>query len=146
MVAGCIKKGLLYIYCMYVTLKIKDETATGKIYNELAVKFNGGLVTVKEIIEQRVIAEADEYNNRLTGYFNGLVQPKEAEKVLNGYKLKDKKKVDAEKQVYSALEAFNKNVYFVLIDNIQAESLDQMILINDKTEISFIKLTPLVGG
>ena len=131
---------------MPVSITIKDETATGKIFNEVAVSFNAELVTVKEIIEQRVTVEAEQYNSKMSGYFNGLVQPGDAEKALNGYKLKEKKKVDAEKQVYAALEAFSKNAYFVLIDNIQAESLEQMILINNKTEISFIKLTPLVGG
>jgi hypothetical protein len=41
---------------------------------------------------------------------------------------------------------FLKNGYFVLIDNIQAETLEQEILLTNKTTVSFVKLTPLVGG
>jgi hypothetical protein len=129
-----------------VTLTIKDETAGGKTINELQLYFAGELTTVKEIIEARVMAEVEAYNNTMPAYFNGLVQPGDAEKTLNGYKLKDRKKVDAEKQCLVALDAFQKNAFFLLIDNIQSESTDQMIVINNNTIVSFIKLTPLVGG
>jgi hypothetical protein len=129
-----------------LTLQIKDETAGGKVYNSIDVVFSSEMVTVKDIIEKRVVAEVEQYNSKLPEYYNGLVQPTEAEKTLNGFKLKEKKKVDVEKQVYAALNAFNNNGYFVLIDNIQAESLEQMVVINSNTIISFIKLTPLVGG
>ena len=129
-----------------LTLQIKDETATGKIYNSIDVEFADEMVTVKDIIEKRVLAEVKMYNKKLPEYYNGLVKPTEAEQTLNGYKLREKRKVDAEKQVYAALHAFNTNGYFVLIDNIQAESLEQLVVINKNTIISFIKLTPLVGG
>jgi hypothetical protein len=129
-----------------LTVRIKDETAGGKTTGEIEVRFNTELIAVKDIIKARVTAEVDAYNNKMPDYFNGLVQPNEAEKTINGFKLKQKRKIDAEKQCYAALEAFNKNAYFVLIDNIQAENLEQMIVINKNTEISFVKLTPLVGG
>jgi hypothetical protein len=104
------------------------------------------MVTVEEIVKARVTAEVEAYNKKAEGLFYGLIQPTNAEKSLNGYKLKPSQKVDAEKQVLTALGAFSRNAYFILIDNIQARSLDQMVVINQKTEISFIKLTPLVGG
>ena len=129
-----------------ITLTIKDETAAGKTDNEIEVSFASELTTVKEIIQSRVKAEVRAYNNKMPEYFHGLVQPGDAERTLNGYKLKDRKKVDEEKQCLVALDAFQKNGFFILIDNIQSEELDQMVVINDKTNISFIKLTPLVGG
>ena len=129
-----------------ITLTIKDETAGGQTINELKVSFASELTTVKEIIKARVTAEVDTYNNRMPEYFKGLVQPGDAERTLNGYKLKEKRKVDAEKQCLVAWDAFQKNGFFMLIDNIQSESLDQMVVINTNTNISFIKLTPLVGG
>lgn len=131
---------------MSVTLTIKDETAAGITINEVQVSFASELTTVKEIICARVGAEVEQYNNKMPEYFKGLVQPGEAERTLNGYKLKDRKKVDAEKQCLVALDAFQKNGFFLLIDNIQSESPEQMVVINPKTNISFIKLTPLVGG
>ena len=131
---------------MPVTISIRDENAAGRIIHEIPVSFSSELVSVKDIIQARVIAEVEQYNNKLPDYFNGLVQPTGAEQALNGFKLRDRKKIDAEKQCFVALEAFNKNAYFLLIDNIQAASLEQMVVINKNTELSFVKLTPLVGG
>jgi hypothetical protein len=131
---------------MSVTITIKDETSTGKVTHQIPVSFSSELVSVKEIIKARVYADVNNYNRRLPEYFQGLVQPSDAEKTLNGYKLKERRKVDPEKQHLTALDAFSKNGYFMLIDNIQAESLEQMVVITPSTEISFIKLTPLVGG
>ena len=129
-----------------ITLTIKDETTGGKLVNEVEVAFANELTTVKDIIRARVSSEVEAYNKRMPEYFKGLVQPTDAEKTLNGYKLKQNRKVDPEQQCKVALDAFEKNGYFVLIDNIQAESQDQMIVVNKDTQISFVKLTPLVGG
>jgi hypothetical protein len=129
-----------------VTLTITDETTSGAITNQIKVRFSDNLTTVKAIIETRVTAEVENYNQRLPEYYTGLVQPGNAERTLNGFKLKEKKQVDAEKQCLVALDAFQKNGYFILIDNIQATDLDQMIVVNENTTISFLKLTQLVGG
>jgi glutaredoxin 2 len=131
---------------MSYILTITDETAGGKVLNELKISLTNELTTVKEIIKARVYAEVETYNNKMPEYFTGLVQPREAEVTLNGFKLKEKRQVDPEKQFLTALDAFQKNGYFLLIDNIQAESLDQMVVINKNTTVSFVKLTPLVGG
>jgi hypothetical protein len=82
----------------------------------------------------------------LPQYFQGLVQPEATEKTINGYKMPKRKLIDAEQQVYIALDAFIHNAYFVLIDQKQAMSLDEMVLLTPETEVSFVKLTPLIGG
>jgi hypothetical protein len=128
------------------TLTIKDETAAGKTTNEISVSFSSELTTVRDIINARVTAEVEHYNSKMPEYFKGLIKPSDAESTLNGFKLKAKRVVNAEKQCLTALDAFEKNGFFLLIDNIQSESLDQMVVINNNTNISFIKLTPLVGG
>lgn len=125
---------------------IKDELLSGKSVYETEIEFAGEIVTVQDIITLRVNKEVEDYNNRLPEYFNGLVEPGEAEKTLNGYKLKPKKIIDAEKQVYIALDAFMKNGFFVLIDTLQAETLEQEVQLKSNTIISFVKLTPLIGG
>ncbi len=128
------------------TVSVKDETFAGKILNEILLDFKTESITVKELIEARVHQEVDAYNNKLPEYFNGLVEPTDSEKTVNGYKLKSKQVIDAEKQAYIALDAFLKNGYFVLIDNLQAESLEQRLQISESMTVSFVKLTPLIGG
>jgi hypothetical protein len=129
-----------------IVVRMLDTTGAGKVTGEIDVKLSKNMITVRELIEARVQAEVERYNNKLPEYFQGLVQPTQAEETINGYKMKERKKVDPEKQIYVALDAFQKNGYFLLIDNIQPESLDQEITITPRTTVSFLKLTPLVGG
>jgi hypothetical protein len=85
--------------------------------------------------------------NRATpGYFHGLVQPTDAERVLNGGKLQKLRQIDWEEQYRRAIIAFERNGYFILVDDRQVESLDDEIELTADTEISFVKLVPLVGG
>lgn len=128
------------------TLLIKDETATGDVLQEFNLLVPDTPITVRDLIEARVTAEVERYNQRATEYFNGLVHPTDAERTLNGYRLRERRHIDPEKQVYVALDAFQKNGYFVLIDNRQAESLDQEITLTAASTVSFVKLVPLVGG
>lgn len=128
------------------TVRIKDETASGKILNDITISLKNEIVTIKDIITARVISEVDDYNSKKPDYFNGLIQPTDAEKTLNGFKMMQKKYIDPEKQVYIALDAFLTNGYFVLVDDKQASSLDEQVLVEKSTTVSFVKLTPLVGG
>jgi len=129
-----------------ITLSLRDENFSGNVLNEVLVNFQSENVSVKDIIEARVQAEVNAYNKRLPEYYHGLIEPTDAEKTLNGYKLRTKKPIDGEKQVYVALDAFQKNGFFVLVDNQQCASLEQTVLLRQDTQISFVKLTPLVGG
>jgi hypothetical protein len=82
--------------------------------------------------------------------FRGLVQPTDAELILNGrsteYHLKRKRPLDWRPQFDKALETFERNGFFILVDDKQAESLDQEFLVSPRTEVSFVKLTLLVGA
>ncbi len=127
-------------------IAIKDETFAGTILGEIELEFASELVTIKDIIEARVLEEVRRYNDKRPEFFNGLVEPSDAERTLNGFKLKNKRAVDGEKQVYIALDAFKRNAFFMLVDDRQAETLEEEVRLSKITRISFVKLTPLVGG
>jgi len=131
---------------MTFTISLFDTGLDGKVISETPVSFTSERITVEGLITSRVYAEVEKYNNTLPEYFHGLVQPRDAEKVLNGYKLKKGKLVDAEKQAYLALDAFQKNAFFILIDNKQVSDLKEEVILKADTNVSFVKLTPLVGG
>jgi hypothetical protein len=131
---------------MPATLTIHDETASGQKTNTLTLDCLTEHLTVRELIRARIYQEVQDYNLKQPEYFRGLVEPTQAEKVLNGYKLKTKRKIDWEEQYQKALEAFERNGFFVLVGDRQAESLDEQFEVKVDTEISFVKLLPLVGG
>ena len=129
-----------------MNIVICDELLNGTITNQFEISLESDSLTVRDLITKRVSIEIENYNKRLPQYFNGLIEPKEAERTLNGYKLKPKQLIDVEKQVYIALDAFQKNGFFVLVDDEQLEELEQQVVLKSTSKISFVKLTPLVGG
>ncbi|MCW5552407.1 MAG: hypothetical protein KIS67_09580 [Verrucomicrobiae bacterium] len=54
--------------------------------------------------------------------------------------------VGLEERYCRALDAFARNGFFVLVGDRQAESLDEAFTVTPETEVSFVKLVPLVGG
>ena len=126
-------------------LQIRDESAAGTVYHEMQLHFENDRVTIKEIIQQRVKEEVEKYNQNSTQDAKGLVTPSIKERFLNKTIIK-KHKVDAQKQIHIALEAFKNNGFFMLVDDFQVDNLDDVVTITDKTVISFVKLTQLVGG
>jgi len=61
--------------------------------------------------------------------FHGLVQPTDTEQELNGYRLRRPRQIDWKQQFEAALHAFERNGFLILINERQAESLDEEIVI-----------------
>lgn len=136
---------------MAITLMIRDETASGDFVDQIPLEVPSERLTVRELIRERVYQEVQDFN-RTQGQrsFRGLVQPSDAERILNGnraeYQLKEWREINWKEQFDRAVEAFEQNGFFVIINDRQAETLDQEFTVNSQTEISFLKLTMLVGG
>jgi hypothetical protein len=131
---------------MSIKLTIRDELPIGQVAYEISFEVAAERLTARDLIRQRVHQEVALYNLSQPGYFQGLVQPSDAEATLNGYRLRQRRQIDWEKQADLALKAFDANGFFILVDDRQVESLDEMIEIREDTQISFVKLMPLVGG
>ena len=131
---------------MSIALKIQDQRSNGSVFYENVIQFPSTRITVRELIHARVAQEVESYYSGTTDKFIGLVQPTESETMLNGFKLSRGKKVDVEKQIQIAIEAFKSNGYFLFVDDKQVTELDDVIFVRTKTIVGFIKLVPLVGG
>ena len=130
-------------------LTIRDESATGNVTNELTLDVLSETITVRELIRSRVYQEVQDYNLRQrTGQpeFRGLVTPSDAERTLIGVKLRKPREIDWKDQFEKACDAFERNGFFVLVDDKQAANLEDEVVIGHGTQVSFVKLTPLVGG
>jgi len=125
-------------------IKIIDQALSGERQNTIEIDIEE-LTTPEKIIRARVTKEVTAYNTKAASVFHGLVQPITREQNLNNSSSKFKP-IDLEKQVYVALDAFQKNGFFILVDDDQLTTLDQEIQLKTASEINFIKLTPLVGG
>ncbi len=131
---------------MPTTLTVYDETLSGERTPVCTFDLLSERITVRELIRKRVYQEVQDYNLRLPELFQGLVQPIDTERTLNGFRLRTPRRIDWEEQARRATEAFERNGFMILIDDRQAESLEEEIVIRLDTQISFLKLVPLVGG
>jgi len=131
------------------TVMIRDETMSGATIREVSVEIPGERITASELIRSRVYQEVKELNARTAS------TPTEAEKLvpltstevtLNGPRSKQAAPVDWRTHLKRALEAFKANQILILVDGQQVASLDEHIDITPSTEISFLRLTMLMGG
>jgi hypothetical protein len=131
---------------MTATLTIRDETLGGESLHEWALEVLTERITVRELIRSRVYQEVQDHNRRNADVFRGMVQPEDSEKTLNGWKLKKPRQVDWKSQFDRAVEAFEKNQILILVNDKQAETLDDEVVVAPTTAVTFLRLMPLVGG
>ena len=133
---------------MVISLTIRDVNtlnldSDGSVF---VLDFLTERITVRELIRSRVYQEVKDYNTSQPEYFQGLVQPTDTEKTLNGYKLRQLRQIDWEKQFEKAITAFEGNGFVILVDDEQVTELEEEIVVAPGTSVTFLKLVPLVGG
>ena len=131
---------------MTTTLTVRDRSTAGETLHELALEFLTERITVRELIRERVYQEVEDYNAKQPEILRLLVQPADAERSLNGFKLAKKRRIDWRQQLDLALQGFERNQVIVLVDDRQAGSLDEEIVLTPRTDVVFLRLVPLVGG
>jgi hypothetical protein len=127
-------------------IAIYDETTLGDKIPSSSLNLSVDRITVRELICQRVSQEVTNYNEHKSEYFQGLIQPRDSERSLNGYKLRHSRKLDLDKQIDLALAAFQTNGFILLIDDRQVDDLEAELELDESSSVSFLKLIPLVGG
>ena len=135
---------------MSTTLTVRDETTFSfgsDNDEEFVLDVPAERITVRELIHARVYKEVHDYNLSQPEYFRGLVQPTDAERTLNGFKVRQGRRIVPEKQFEKAIESFYRNGFLILVDDRQVGELEEEIEVRpDTTTVTFLKLVPLVGG
>ena len=65
---------------------------------------------------------------------------------MNGFRVHEGRRIDPEGQFERALEAFGRNGFSLLVDDLQVDDLEETIEVGLGTTVTFLKLVPLVGG
>jgi hypothetical protein len=131
---------------MSASLKLIDKTPGHTQSTAWVLEVAEAVLTAREILRRRVFEEVSRYNAHHKEVFQGLVQPTDTERVLNGYKLHAPRRLDWNEQFQQALQAFKKNTFVLLVGDRQVEDLDEELMLSPETEVTFLKLVPLVGG
>jgi len=126
------------------TVKIRDESVPRSEVVEALLALSSAKLTARDLIEERVRMEVDRRLLTRDGRISpALIAPTEKETLLNQV---TRKVVNVEAKIDFALKAFEANGFILLVDDSQIESLDTQIELTPKTIVTFLKLTPLVGG
>lgn len=139
-----------------ITLTIKEETFGSGSLTNLEIPIFSYHLTLSELIEAKVKAKVHSINAGLDTkdvptHFLSSIEKKLNRPVLDKKKEKHREglkalQLDAEKATYEALDGFQKNAFFVLVDGEQKTELQEELHLTRDSEVHFIRLTPLVGG
>lgn len=131
---------------MPATLTIRDERTGGGLSDVLVLEFLTERITVRELIRSRVYQEVQDYNRGRSQRFAGLVRPEGDEARLNAPRQSAAREIDWKRQFEVACEAFERRGVLILVGDRQVTGLDDEIVIEPGSEVTFLKLVPLVGG
>jgi hypothetical protein len=127
-------------------LRVFDEVPGQKRKEGAQLRLATHRISLRDVIRRRVEEEVTAFNKSGAEVYRGLVQPTASEKLLNGFKVKPGRIVDAGEQVKVAFNAFARNGFVVLLDDRQVESLDAELVLKPDSTVTFLRLVPLVGG
>jgi hypothetical protein len=127
--------------------KQSSDTSWEVFISQILVKY-----TLGELIASVVQEEVKSYNqkcrhNRLSSVlsFDEIEQGKATGKI----EFTDKSShpaVDTQKAVGKAFEAFKAGHYYVFVDDVQVNDLDDEVVLKSNSKVVFVRLTPLRGG
>ena len=129
-----------------VTVRAFDEMTSGERSAGLDLEFLTERVTVRELIRSRVYQEVTEHNARKTLDLGHSFQPTGDELALNGDRQVARGRADWERQFELALRAFEGNGFLLFAGDTQLLDLEEEVELTHDTEITFLRLVPLVGG
>lgn len=133
---------------MSITVTIKDQTGAGRVGSTTTVEGISSKTSLRDLIRTRVREDVAHYNAAPKPRFSGLVMPEGAEPTGEAleFAMPRPRRVDWERQADRAIEAFERNSFFVLIDDRQITNLDDELALTADSDIRFVRLMPLVGG
>jgi hypothetical protein len=128
------------------SILIHDQSTAGSERDTITLDFPSEVITIRELIRERVYQEVQDYNSRADGAFRGLIQPEGAVPAARGFSIKPGRCIDWNQQFEKACQAFTSNRVILLVGERQAESLDERVTLSRGIEVTFLRLVPLVGG
>lgn len=136
---------------MPAILCVRDESMSPDGEDHLfELEFPTESITVRELIRERVYQEVGDYNRSAREHaslrYRGLVTPTAGETELNKREPRPAREIDWKRQVEIATLGYERRQFLVLVGTHQTESLDEVIRITRGTEVTFLRLVPLVGG
>jgi hypothetical protein len=131
---------------MPITVKIQDQSGAGRVGATTTLEGISHKITLRDLVRTRVREEVARYNAGPEPIFSGLVMPEGAQPTHEGFRMPQPRRIDWQQQADRAIQAFQRNGFFVLVDDRQVTELDEPLDLTPDSDIRFIRLVQLVGG
>lgn len=130
---------------MTTSVLIEDKIAGNSSSNKYELELPADRMKVRDLIRAYVIDAVERFNQ--TPIDRSSRNQSREEMILNPARpTKHTQRRDCEAECNHAFKAFSSNGFFLLVDGNQVSDLDEEVVIKADTTISFLRLTPLVGG
>lgn len=125
----------------------------GPAFSPIELEPESPFKTVGELLTAVVRQQVDEFRQRkeesrflkvLTGA--QIREGMESGKIISGNQDPDSRIPTVEDATTVALQAFEDGLYYIFVNDVQIESLDQSVTASEVQDVLFVRLTPLVGG
>jgi hypothetical protein len=105
----------------------------------------GDRIKVRELIRLYVADQVERFNSTPAEFTTNLQS--EEERILNSRRpTKHTQHRSCDVEYENAVSAFSSNGFFLLVNGHQVSDLEEDISVKSDMEISFLRLTPLIGG
>ena len=132
---------------MAATLTFTDETANGTKLRSFTLESLSEEMSAREIIRARIYQEVQDYNLNQPEYFHRAGRAHRCRTHRQWPQDQGTPQGRLGKTISAGLTPLSsRNGFFMLVDDRQAENLDQRFVVKVDTEVTFVKLVPLVGG
>jgi len=101
---------------------------------------------VRELIRTRIYQEVQDYNRKEPEYFRGLVEPTDAERVLNGCKLKANRKMTGRSNINGPSKRSNETGSLFSSATNKRRASTRNSRSRSRLRCPSVKLVPLVRG
>jgi len=135
---------------------LTDEIG-GEVYSVGEVHLHKPVITVRELIGVRVDLELEAHRERkadvrsraMPGVSSRELQLNGVEKALRPslfHACRGGESLERDRLIEAAEQGFLSNRFFILLDDRQAEHLDDELELDKTGQVTFLQLTPLQGG
>jgi hypothetical protein len=128
------------------TLTISEQATGGGKPNQFGDVSIPERITVRQLICLYIDHQIEQYRGKCKdSKQHSFFIPLEQEQSLSGIQ-PGEGKLNPEKLYSRALDAFSNNQFVLLVDDQQIEELEQDVFVTAKSNVTFLKLMPLIGG
>jgi hypothetical protein len=128
------------------TLTISEQATGGGKPNQFSDISIPERITVRQLICLYIDHQIEQHRDKSKdSQRHSFFIPLEQEQSLSGTQPGDGK-LNPEKLYSRALDAFSNNQFVLLVDDHQVEELEQDVFVTAKSNVTFLKLMPLIGG